>query len=366
MEVNILNISPLIQPKDYFESTVFEDEMIKIFDEQWTFVGFLHDLENENDFITNQVGNKSVVVQNIKGKLRAFLNVCSHRFSKIQCEQKGNRALTCPYHGWAYNENGLPFGIPRRPNFGTLTKQKLEELALEEYDLFSCGHLVFVKKRGQFKSTLPEFLGNTYDLLKEMSTSFGKLIDRNEMIINANWKIVVENTLEAYHINQVHTTTFKPIFGEQKDFNKQNIHTSINVDLNTDFHKIESIYESRPYKIDGYYHLFCFPTLTLASSYGSSFSLQQFIPIDSTKTKFISYVFQTRLMKEMSRKEQVMINAMNSSILEFNRVVFEEDRVICEKVQEGVQMTNKSGILSTEEERVLEFHKAYQKLMTSI
>lgn len=27
-------------------------------------------------------------------------------------------------------------------------------------------------------------------------------------------------------------------------------------------------------------------------------------------------------------------------------------------------MTNKLGILSTEEERVLEFHKAYQNLMT--
>jgi phenylpropionate dioxygenase-like ring-hydroxylating dioxygenase large terminal subunit len=365
MEVEILNISPLIQPEHYHSPLVFEKEQNHIFENQWVFAGFLFDLQNENDFITTQVGGKSVVVQYIKGELKAFLNVCSHRFSKIQCEAKGNRALVCPYHGWAYDGKGLPLGIPRKPNFGTLTKEKLQKLALEAYHLETCGQLVFVKKQTEQHLSLSEFLGHGYNTLLQTSQAFGKLIDCNEMVVNANWKIVVENTLEAYHINQVHTTTFKPIFGEQKEFNKDNIHTSIQVDLHTDFQKIEGMYQSRPYKLDGYFHLYIFPNLTLASSYGSSFSLQHFVPLNANQTSFVSYVFQTKLDDgQLSRKEQIMLNAMNDSIVNFNRTVFEEDKYICEKVQEGVVMTSKLGILSTEEERVLEFHKAYQKLMT--
>lgn len=355
----------MIKPEHYHDNEVFEKEQVYIFQRQWVFAGFLSDVSNENDFITVLVGQKSVVVQNIKGQLKAFLNVCSHRFSKIQCDVKGNRALVCPYHGWAYDEKGLPSGIPKKPSFGALTKDKLEELALEEYHLDVCGQLIFVRKKlGNYQS-LQSFLGDAYEILFQTSQSFGKLIDCNQMQVDANWKIVVENTLEAYHINQVHKTTFKPIFGEQKSFKKDSIHTSINVDLKTDFSKIEEIYQHRPYKIDGYFHLFIFPNLTLASSYGSSFSLQHFVPISETQTSFVSYVFQTRLDANLSRKQQVILSAMNETIVDFNRTVFEEDKYICEQVQDGVVMTNKLGILSIEEERVLEFHKAYQNLITN-
>ncbi len=353
----------MIKPKHYHCHNVFENEQAYIFQKQWVFAGFLSDVCNENDFITVSVGGQSVVIQNIKGQLKAFLNVCSHRFSKIQCEIKGNRALVCPYHGWAYDENGLPLGIPKKPSFGALTKDKLQELALEEYHVCICGQLIFVRKKNADYQSLQSFLGDAYDILCQTSQSFGELIDCNQMRVDANWKIVVENTLEAYHINQVHKTTFKPIFGEQKSFKRDSVHTSINVDLKTDFSKIEEIYQSRPYKIDGYFHLFIFPNLTLASSYGSSFSLQHFVPISATQTSFVSYVFQTKIEANLSRKQQIILGAMNETIVDFNRTVFEEDKFICEQVQDGVTMTNKVGILSTEEERVLEFHKAYQNLI---
>jgi phenylpropionate dioxygenase-like ring-hydroxylating dioxygenase large terminal subunit len=362
MEVQVLNIDPLIEAGDYYKNEVYEKELSAVFESQWNFVGFLFDLQNENDFITTNIGAKSVVVQNIKGQIKAFLNVCSHRFSKIQCDHKGNRPLMCPYHGWAYDAKGLPLGIPKKPSFGTLTKEKLQSLALEEYDIDFCGQLVFVKRRLEVHTeTLAEHLGSFFDILQETSQAFGPLIDRNELTVGANWKITVENTLEAYHINQVHATTFKPIFGDLKDFKKEGKHSSINVSLHTDFDKISDMYQSRPYSIDGYFHLYIFPNLTLASSYGSSFSLQTFTPKGSDATDFVSYVFQTKLNDTLTRKQEVMLHAMNQAIVDFNKTVFSEDKYICEKVQEGVTMTNKLGILSTEEERVLEFHKVYKK-----
>ena len=74
-------------------------------------------------------------------------------------------------------------------------------------------------------------------------------------------------------------------------------------------------------------------------------------------------MFGTKLKDALSNKEKVMIHAMNESIVEFNRTVFNEDKVICEQVQKGIIATSKSGILSKEEERVLSFHEAYNQYM---
>jgi phenylpropionate dioxygenase-like ring-hydroxylating dioxygenase large terminal subunit len=57
------------------------------------------------------------VLQNFKGEIRAFANICSHRFNRIQTEPRGNRPLMCAYHGWNFDESGFPRGMPRREGF---------------------------------------------------------------------------------------------------------------------------------------------------------------------------------------------------------------------------------------------------------
>ena len=52
-----------------------------------------------------------------------------------------------------------------------------------------------------------------------------------------------------------------------------------------------------------------------------------------------------------------------SALVDFNRQVFVEDKVICEKVQIGVKQSHNGGELSDEEERVCEFQKVYRKFM---
>jgi phenylpropionate dioxygenase-like ring-hydroxylating dioxygenase large terminal subunit len=356
-------MNPLITPQSYFSEDIFKKEISQIFGNQWIFAGFLRNLKNDNDFITLEVGTQSIVVQNFKGKIKSFLNVCTHRFSKIQCEKQGNRSMTCPYHGWSYNAEGLPFGIPKKPNFGEMTKEDLQSLSLKKFDVEICGEFIFIKNASSENTvSLNEYLGDTKDILLKVSDSLGKEIDCNELEIDANWKIAVENTLEAYHISSVHPTTFKPIFGEQKVIASKGDHSYIEVDLETGFDKIQNIYSSKPFALNGYLHVFVFPNLTIASSYGASFSIQQFIPLSQGKTKFVSYVFQTILDENLlSKRDQIIVSSMNDSIVEFNRTVFSEDKYICEQVQKGAQMTSQAGILSVDEIRVLDFHKAYNK-----
>jgi hypothetical protein len=65
----------------------------------------------------------------------------------------------------------------------------------------------------------------------------------------------------------------------------------------------------------------------------------------------------------MSKAEHdnALVKGYEHSLIEFNRQVFDEDKVICEEVQKGVVVTDKPGVLSLEEERVHAFQKSYMK-----
>mgnify|MGYP001308300188 CR=1 FL=1 len=198
----------LISPRGYHKKSVFESEKTSIFSSIWNFMGFKSEFKNVNDFKTLSIGGVPVVVQNCKGQLKCFKNICSHRHAVIQIENEGNRPLFCPYHGWAYDDQGLPTGIPKKPLF-SFTKQEMECLKLEEFRVDFCGELVFVNISKSEVVSLRDYLGHIYDDVQKISSNFGQLVDVNEMEINSNWKILVENTLESYHVNLVHNKTFK-------------------------------------------------------------------------------------------------------------------------------------------------------------
>jgi phenylpropionate dioxygenase-like ring-hydroxylating dioxygenase large terminal subunit len=132
----------------YHEPGVFARERSALFQSGWNFVGFRQQIAQPNDFITRTIADVPVVVQNTRGKVKAFLNVCSHRFCAIQSEQSGNRPLLCPYHGWAYDGEGIPTGIPKKPLFKEFTTDELKEMRLKEFQLDFCGNLAFVRLSG--------------------------------------------------------------------------------------------------------------------------------------------------------------------------------------------------------------------------
>lgn len=354
----------LIKPYEYFEKEVFQKEKVNLFSEIWNFVGFTSDFAEINDFVVSNLSETPVVIQNVKGTIKAFKNVCSHRHSLIQTAEKGNRPLMCPYHGWAYNDKGVPFGIPKKPFFG-FTKDELECLKLQEYSVETCGTLVFLKVKSD-EISLQEYLGDFYSEVEAMSTNFGKLIDVNEIEITSNWKIVVENTLESYHVALIHSETFQKLGASGLDFtfSKNNSSWDAAVLLQENEGKQEKVhrpFQARDYKIDGYKHLILFPNVLISSTYGLSFNLSHIIPIDEDRTLFKSYVFITK--KEASEKVNIIEKMYEDSLIDFNRKVFDEDKAICQQVQKGVKFSSYDGELSQEEERVLHFQEQYKEYL---
>lgn len=354
----------LIKPNEYFEKLIFQKEKANLFSQVWNFVGFTSDFTEINDFVVSNISATPVVIQNVKGTIKAFKNVCSHRHSLIQTVEKGNRPLMCPYHGWAYNDKGIPFGIPKKPFFG-FSKDELECLKLQEYSIEICGTLVFLKVKND-EISLKDYLGDFYAEVDAMSNNFGKLIDVNEIEITSNWKIVVENTLESYHVALIHSETFQKLGASGLDFtfSKNNSSWDAEVLLQENEGKQEKVhrpFQQRKYKIDGYKHLILFPNVLISSTYGVSFNLSHIIPIDEDRTLFKSYVFITK--KVESEKVSPIEKMYEDSLIDFNRKVFDEDKAICQQVQKGVKFSSYDGELSQEEERVLHFQQQYKEYL---
>lgn len=349
----------------YHDPVVLSNEYERLFGRTWNFVGFTFDLVNDNDYISAEVAGKPIVVQNFEGKLAAFLNVCSHRFSEIRCEQKGNGPLRCPYHGWTYNAEGVPVGIPSRPRFDGLTEDVILSMALRKYRVEVCGTLVFVSLDSNVPR-LRQFLGGAWNRIEIMSSSFGELIDRNELDMECNWKIAVENTLESYHVAFIHSKTFKMLGASGTDFQFEGTHSvwnaSVSDAVERQMTKLENIFQTRPFKVKGYLHQLVFPSLTIATTYGNSFALQQIAPRSATRTTFTSYVFATKLPGENEVRENVR-TMINDSVVQFNRAVFLEDKAICEAVQRGIKNGVGAGQLSDEELRVADFQNNYTEMM---
>lgn len=347
-----------IQPAHYFEEKIFEKEKNSIFHNNWMFICFRQDVSNVNDFITSRIGRIPVVVQNMNGEIKAFMNVCSHRFSILQTAERGNRPLFCPYHGWAFNHEGIPTGIPKKPLFKGFSEQELCDLKLNEYSLQICGDLIFVHINTP-KTSLKEYLGEFYLDLEQISSSKDILVDTNRINIGANWKVIVENTLESYHVNLVHAETFKRLGTKGLDFKFTNSHSNWETELNLPeddpkLKRVHDLFKDRSYKINGYRHYLIYPNLLVSTSYGTSYNFSVIDPISPNETSFTSLVFTAT-----PSKQNVIFNTFKDSLIGFNRQVFDEDQTICEEVQKGVVVTNKPGVLSLEEKRVHSFQENY-------
>lgn len=107
----------VIQNGYIYSGYVLEREMQTLFASQYQFVALTTEFEHDRDFVCVDCHGTSIVVQNFKGTIRAFQNVCTHRFKRVQLEDRGNSSLTCRYHGWSFDREGFLAGLPNKAQF---------------------------------------------------------------------------------------------------------------------------------------------------------------------------------------------------------------------------------------------------------
>lgn len=204
MFVSDTHLPQLLSATAYTDPAWFEREKRSFLLNAWHLVATTDEIHRPGDFVTTTILGHPLVIHNADGQPRCFINSCAHRFAQLTREPRGNQCrLTCQYHGWEYDHDGATRRIPDAPAFRPLEKGRL---GLVQLDTSTCGKLIFVRLQPSGDS-LASFLGPLHGLVAAACPSEHRQLCSWSRVVEANWKLVVENTLESYHISEIHRRT---------------------------------------------------------------------------------------------------------------------------------------------------------------
>lgn len=193
---------------------VFALEMTRIFDHSWLYVGHESEIREPGDYVRRPVGGRPVfMVRGAKsGEINVFHNTCTHRGAVVCRKDSGNaKVFQCFYHAWSFDSEGKLVGVPGKDAYaegldmGALGLKRAARV--DSYRGF-----VFASFDPDIVD-LGDYLGDAryyLDLVVDAQGDRLQIIDgTQEYRMEANWKLLVENSIDGYHAASTHDTYFK-------------------------------------------------------------------------------------------------------------------------------------------------------------
>ncbi|HEX2572358.1 MAG TPA: aromatic ring-hydroxylating dioxygenase subunit alpha [Polyangia bacterium] len=177
-------------------------------------VGRVSELPEPGSSLTCEVaGVPLLVVRDGAGDLRAFLNVCRHRGSRLVNEPCGrHKALVCRYHAWTYDLAGRLLHVPQRESFPCVEQ---EDLGLVQVPLSTRHGFLWVVPGGRGCSVdVDAYLGPVSEDLAAFSLDSHHLHRKVVTRRHANWKLLIDAFLEGYHVKSLHRDSVYRFFLE--------------------------------------------------------------------------------------------------------------------------------------------------------
>jgi choline monooxygenase len=145
------------------------------------------------------------------GRARVFRNACRHRATALVEGPGCSHAFVCPYHGWTYRLDGSLAHVPHADGFPDLdvSSRGLVEVASREID----GLIVI----DSLESNAPDRAEVAAAALidgtrwRDKLLPAKRLVSAKSTVWAINWKVLVEQFLEGYHIRSTHRETFFPL-----------------------------------------------------------------------------------------------------------------------------------------------------------
>ena len=218
---DVAALERLVQPdrvhRDvYVDAEIFQLEMERLWSRAWVYACHASQLPREGDYVTLDIGGKPLIVlRQGDGSIRALVNRCAHKGTKLTADPAGNagKTLRCPYHAWTYRLDGSVLNIPLKEGYDGTRLGETEACRglaaipnVETYRGF-----VFVRLSPQglgFREYFGESL-SSIDNLAERSPS-GELEIAGgclRYLHNCNWKMFVENLNDTMHPMIAHASS---------------------------------------------------------------------------------------------------------------------------------------------------------------
>ena len=192
----------------YLDPDQWRAEIDLVFKRLPLMLAFTAELPRPGDYKAMDAAGLPVLINRDKtGKVRAFLNVCSHRGAPVASDGHGNcPRFTCKYHGWSYGQDGRLLAVAEASSFGEIDKSErgLKELPCEER-----AGMIFAVLTPNAPINLDAFYRGFLDDFEALGLADWTFLGSRE-IHGANWKIAFDGYLEGYHFAVLHPDTIHP------------------------------------------------------------------------------------------------------------------------------------------------------------
>ena len=226
-----LDVSALVEPDRvhrncYVDQDVFDAEIRNIFEKTWIYVGHESQVKAVGDYYVTQIGRQPMVM--VRGKdrrIHVLYNRCPHRGSLLCSDHSGNTGQTfkCPYHAWRFNLDGTLLKVPvidgyANTRFDTSDPQ-FHMTPAERVSIY----------RGFVFASLSETGPDLVTFLGGSKIAFDDMCDRApdgevevvptcfRIIQKSNWKIFLENQLDAVHPSVTHEAAGRAALEVEKE-----------------------------------------------------------------------------------------------------------------------------------------------------
>ena len=184
----------------YNDPAIFELDMEAIFHRRWLFAGCTCEVEDAGQYLTVSIGPSSIVVVRGNDKvLRAFFNTCRHRGFRI-CDQEHGQAksLVCPYHRWTYRLDGTLAYASYMPEDFDRSQHSLKPVHIR-----TLAGLIYICLADDPPDFAP-YAEALAPMLAPHQLDRARVAHKDHLIVEGNWKLMMENSRECYHCATEH------------------------------------------------------------------------------------------------------------------------------------------------------------------
>jgi|TARA_B110000037_G_scaffold35802_1_gene43586 phenylpropionate dioxygenase-like ring-hydroxylating dioxygenase large terminal subunit len=324
----------------YYDEKRWKAEMDKVFRRMPLMLAMSAEIREPGDYKAMDAGKTPVlIVRTDSGRVKAFVNMCSHRGAQVMEAGKGNtHRFTCPYHAWSYNREGELIGILSNKDFGDIDKSCY---GLTELPCLERAGLIWVTTDPKSTLDISTFLSGYDELLAHFGFESWHHFD-SQIVPGPNWKIAYDGYMDLYHLPILHKDTFGADFPNKALYYKWGPHQRVSGPDAT-----LSAYEDLPeaewpteHLISGVWTIFPHVSIAGFDSGGRAVMISQLFPGDTPET---SFTIQNYVMEKAPNEEEAAAAREQFKFLRY--VVEEEDYATGIKQQHALRTGAKDHIL---------------------
>ncbi len=192
----------------FYDQGLFELECDVLFKGEWLCLGHQSEIPNIGDYFTFELVKEPLLIcRNKQNNIVVLSNVCRHRSNILATHSGNSKKFVCGYHAWAYDLDGKLVTAPYMDKVSEFDPLKCN---LHQFKHEIWNGYIFINLNGKAEplgarmKPLDDYIAN-YQIDERV------VVASNEEVWNNNWKSLIENFMEAYHINHLHPQSLRSI-----------------------------------------------------------------------------------------------------------------------------------------------------------